>query len=389
MFWLEDSFLPAAKHRPCAANFTALALPARIREMNHPAHFSNQYRPRLTRDFKPYPIVVLSGAKQSKGCAMFDPILVPLDGSLLAECVLSHTVAIARAYNAKAIILTVLDKNQQHISAQLFDLLNWEIHKAEAAQNLGKIEGRLQKLGLHCETIVQEGSVAETIINLAQNQGANLIILSSHGHSGVSQWGISSVAQKIILSAPTSLLLVRAHLPASSDVVEHAYRQILVPLDGSRRAEIVLPMIAHLARFHKSQIHLVNVVTTPEMARQLPPIQEDVDLSNRIVERNREESIRYLEQVRLSSPLNSIPVQTHLLISDNAPAALHGLVEQENMDLVALSAHGYSGNNQWPYGSMVNNFILYSKVPLLIVQDLPIKEEPVNVDRSTRERAEH
>jgi nucleotide-binding universal stress UspA family protein len=64
-------------------------------------------------------------------------------------------------------------------------------------------------------------------------------------------------------------------------------------------------------------------------------------------------------------------------------------VEQEDIDLVALSAHGYSGNTQWPYGSMVNNFILYSKVPLLIVQDLPIKEEPVIVDRSTRERAEH
>jgi len=71
-------------------------------------------------------------------------------------------------------------------------------------------------------------------------------------------------------------------------------------------------MIAHLARFHKSQIHIVHVVTTPEMARQLPPIQEDIELSNRIVARNREESIRYLEQVRLSSPLNDIPVQNLL-----------------------------------------------------------------------------
>ncbi len=58
------------------------------------------------------------------------------------------------------------------------------------------------------------------------------------------------------------------------------------------------------------------------------------------------------------------------------------------MDLVAMSAHGYSGNIQWPYGSMVNNFILYSKVPLLVVQDLPTKEEPDLQDRSTRERAE-
>lgn len=320
---------------------------------------------------------------------MFDPVLVPLDGSLLAECVLSHTVAIARAFNAKTILLRVLDKNQQRVSAQLFDLLNWQIYKAEAVQYLGKIEARLQKTGLRSVAIVQEGLVAESIIEFAQSRGMKLIILSSHGHSGVSQWGISSVAQKIILSAPTSVLIVRAHQPASSELVEQEYRRILVPLDGSRRAENVLPMIAHLARFHKSQIHIVNVVTTPDMARQLPPVQEDVDLSNRIVARNREESIRYLEQVQLSSPLNGIPVQTHLLTSDNAPAALHGLVEQEFIDLVALSAHGYSGNNQWPYGNVVNNFILYSKVPLLIVQDLPTKEEPVPVDRSTRERAEH
>ncbi|MFH1524640.1 MAG: universal stress protein, partial [Chloroflexota bacterium] len=70
-------------------------------------------------------------------------------------------------------------------------------------------------------------------------------------------------------------------------------------------------------------------------------------------------------------------------------AVLHELVEQENIDMVALSAHGYSGNKQWPYGSMVNNFILYSKVPLLIVQDLPAKEEPATVDMTLRERTEH
>jgi len=320
---------------------------------------------------------------------MFDPILVPLDGSLLAECVLPHVVAIARAFNTKVILLRALEKNRTNGSAQLFDLLNWQIKKTEAKLYLEKISARLIKSQLRIDATVLEGLVAKSITEFAQSQGMKLIILSSHGHSGVSQWGISSVAQKIILSAPTSVLIIRAHQPASSEVVEQAYRRILVPLDGSRRAENVLPMIAHLARFHNSQIHIVIVVTTPEMARQLPPVQEDIDLSNRIVARNREEFIRYLEQVRLSSSLNGIPLQTHLLTSDSAPAALHGLVEQENIDLVALSAHGYSGNNQWPYGSMVNNFILYSKVPLLIVQDLPTKEEPVLVDRSTRERAEH
>jgi nucleotide-binding universal stress UspA family protein len=76
------------------------------------------------------------------------------------------------------------------------------------------------------------------------------------------------------------------------------------------------------------------------------------------------------------------------MTTDNAAVALHQLVEQENIDMVTLSAHGYSGNHQWPYGSMVNNFIIYSKVPLLIVQDLPTRQDSLSMDMSSRERAE-
>jgi nucleotide-binding universal stress UspA family protein len=163
----------------------------------------------------------------------------------------------------------------------------------------------------------------------------------------------------------------------------------MVPLDGSRRAENVLPMVTVLARFHQSRIHLVHVVRAPEMARQMPLAREDVDLSNRVITRNREEAIRYLDQVRLHSALEGIDVETHLLTGDHATSALHEFADQEHIDLVALSAHGYSGNNRWPYGSMVNNFILYSKVPLIIVQDLPAKEEPIVNVMVPREREEH
>lgn len=320
---------------------------------------------------------------------MFDPILVPLDGSLIAECVLPHAVAIARAFDAKVILLRVLDKNQASEKAQLFDLVNWQINKTGAKLYLEKIGARLQKSGLRIEIAVLEGLVAESITEYAHSQGIKLIILSSHGRSGLSQWGISSVTQKIIFSAPTSVLIIRAHQPAASESIERQYTRIVVPLDGSRRAENVLPMVTLLARFHQSRIHIVHVVKTPEMARQMPPAREDVELSDRIVARNREEAIRYLDQVRLHSPLDGIDVQIHLLTSDNAAAALHELAEKEGIDMVALSAHGYSGNNQWPYGSMVNNFILYSKVPLLIVQDLPAKKEPAMVDMAPRERTEH
>ena len=320
---------------------------------------------------------------------MFDPVMVPLDGSLLAECVLQHVVAIARAFDAKVILLRVLDKKQASEKAQLFDLVNWQINKTGAKLYLEKISTRLQKSGLRIETVVLEGLVAESITEYALKRGVKLIILSSHGRSGLSQWGISSVTQKIIFSAPTSVLIIRAHQPATSELIEQQYTRLMVPLDGSRRAEYVMPMVTLLARFHKSRVSIVHVVKTPEMARQMPLAQEDLELSNRIVARNREEAIRYLDQVRLQSPLEGIEVETRLLTSDNAAAALHELVGKENIDMVALSAHGYSGYNQWPYGSMVNNFILYSKVPLLIVQDLPAKDEPVALDMVPREHAEH
>ncbi len=318
---------------------------------------------------------------------MFDTILVPLDGSQMAGCVLPHVVAIASPFNAEVTLLRILDKNQTVPSTQLFDLLNWQINKTKVTLYLEKTKTLFQESGIRARTMVMEGLVAEAITEYAQRQGMKLIILSSHGRNGLTQWGISSITHKVILSAQTSLLIVRARqsgVRASELSGTPLYQRILAPLDGSQRAENVLPIITQLARFHKSQVHLVQVVQTPEMARQMPAAREDVDLANRVVARNREEAGRYLEQLKSRSYLENIPVQSHLINSENAAVALHQLVEQEHIDLVALSAHGYSGHHQWPYGSIVNNFIIYGKTPLLIVQDLPARQEPMS--SQTQER---
>jgi nucleotide-binding universal stress UspA family protein len=333
----------------------------------------------------------VAGDFRMKG-SMFDPILVPLDGSQLAECVLPHCVAIASPFDAEITLLRMLEKNQASTSAQLFDLLNWQINKTKATLYLEKTRSRLEEAKIRARAAVLEGLVAEGITEYAQNQGMKLIILSSHGHTGLSKWGISSTAQKIIMSAPTSVLIIRAYqhdIQAGALSTIPVYQRILVPLDGSQRAENVLPIVTQLAHFHKSQIHLVHVVQTPEMARQMPPVREDIDLSNRVVARNQEEAGHYLDQMKVRSTLEGIAVQTHLLTSDNAAVALHQVAEQEHINMVALSAHGYSGNQQWPYGGMVNNFILYGKVPLLIVQDLPGKQESIPPVLTSRERPEH
>ncbi len=320
---------------------------------------------------------------------MFDPILVPLDGSSLAECVLPHTRAIARTFDARVNLVRVLDRSQLPETSQLFDLVNWQIEKTGAKLYLEKTAAGMSKDGLRIDTAVIEGLVAESIAEYAQNQKSKLIILSSHGRSGFSRWGISSVAQKIIFSAPTSVLIIRANETPCEDEKEQLYSRILVPLDGSRRAENVLPMVSLFARNHPARVHVVHVVKTPEMARQLPMTEEDKELSDKLVARNRDEANKYLEQVRQHSPLDGIEVETHLITSDNPPVALHQLAEQEQIDLVALSAHGYSGNSVWPYGSMVSNFILYSTAPLLIVQDLPLKDEAAITDMVPRKLTEH
>ncbi|RJP47824.1 MAG: universal stress protein [Anaerolineaceae bacterium] len=322
---------------------------------------------------------------------MFDPILVPLDGSQLAECVLPHVAAFAHSFNAEITLLRILEKNQAGASAQLFDLLNWQIQKTKATLYLEGIRQQFEESKVRARAIILEGLVAEGITEYAQNAGMKLIILSSHGRHGLTQWGISSITQKIILSAPSSVLIVRARqheVPTGELPAGPLYQRILVPLDGSRRAEHVLPIIMQLAHVHKPTIHLVHVVQTPEMARQMPLAREDIDLADRVVTRNREEAEHYLEQVKSRSYLQDIAVQTHLIVSDHTAAALYQVVEQEHIDLITLSAHGYSGKHQWPYGSVVNNFILYGKVSLLIAQDLPSKQEPKPLELSTRERAE-
>jgi nucleotide-binding universal stress UspA family protein len=113
------------------------------------------------------------------------------------------------------------------------------------------------------------------------------------------------------------------------------------------------------------------------MPRRTPPTREDVELADQVVERNRAEAVEYLEQCKSRLPGD---VQARVLDSEHVVSTLHELVEQERIDLVFLSAHGYSGQTRWPYGGIVVSFIAYGTTPLLIVQDVPLdKTHPLGV----------
>ena len=172
--------------------------------------------------------------------------------------------------------------------------------------------------------------------------------------------------QKIVLRARTSVMIVYAAQAMTPDVAGLRYQRILVPMDCTQRAEYILPAAATLARAHDAQIVLAHIVQKPPMPRRTPPSREDVELADQLVERNQAEATQYLDQLR--SRITG-KVKARVLVSDHLATTLQELVEQENSDLVLLSAHGHPSQTRGLYGEMVSNLIEYGAAPLVILRD--------------------
>ncbi|MCB9149893.1 MAG: universal stress protein [Caldilineaceae bacterium] len=312
---------------------------------------------------------------------MLDKILVPVDGSALAEAVLPHVVAVTRINGSRVTLLHVVEENAAETQ---IDPVDWRLRKTEAQSYLAETSKRLERFNLPAAQVVLEGPAAERIVEYAQKENFDLVALSTHGQHGLSSWNLSSVAHKVIERIHKSTLIVPAHGSAghrtpNGELYATPYQNILAPLDGSTRAECILPLASALARHHNANLILTHVVTPPDMIQRVPLSESDRDLLHRIVERNRAEAHRYFEQLR--SRLSPEP-QIRILESDNVERALLKFVEDEPIDLVVLAAHGHSGHSGHPYGRLAASFINYGSAPLYVHQDLEVSEiEPLYAER--------
>lgn len=302
---------------------------------------------------------------------MFTHILAPLDGSALAECVLPHVVAVARAFDAQVTLLQVVEQTRGTGPLRSVDPFSWNIARSEAKAYLAGVEDRLQAAQVRTNSVLVEGSAAECVIQFAHDNDFGLIILSSHGQSGLSGWNVSSIVQKILLRAYLPTMIVRAYKPTTLELADLRYRRVFVPLDCSHRAECVFPVVTSLADFHDPQLIFAHVVCRPEIPQRVPLTEEDLSLLEQITDRLREQALIYLDQLHPRLISEAFDVRTRMAVSNNVAATLHEMVEQENADLVVLSAHGQTCVPKWPYGGATVNFIAYGTKPLLIVQDLP------------------
>ncbi len=142
---------------------------------------------------------------------MYKKILVPLDGSELSESVLSHVVTIATSCQVPEVVLTrvrePLDKSvKETLDAKIASQLD-EAYHDEAANYLEKIATTLKRKGIAVKVEVLSGKPAEEILKYSQRSGVDLIIMSTHGRSGVSRWVFGSVADKVIRQTEVPVLI--------------------------------------------------------------------------------------------------------------------------------------------------------------------------------------
>jgi len=306
---------------------------------------------------------------------LINHILVPLDGSTLAECVLPHVIAVAPVANARVTLLHVMQPLHNGRESTAVDPVEWHLKKQNSEKYLEQTVSHLNQAGiLGVESVVLEGNPANSVVDFARNHNVDLIVLSTHGQSGLSGWNVSSVVQKILLRSYKSILLVRAYLPSSTGMTKIRYKRLFVGMDGSPRSEFVLPFAIGLAQFHKSQLILESVIEKPQIISRLPLTNEETELVNQLVEKNYQAASHYLEQLRTQFSMKELKLKVHVSIGENAIAVLHDLAEESNADLVLLAAHGSSGERRWPYGSVTTSFIAYGNTSLLIMQDVPETE---------------
>jgi nucleotide-binding universal stress UspA family protein len=320
--------------------------------------------------------------------AVINHILVPLDGSMLAECVLPHVKAIAPVTNARVTLIQILEHPDNRNGSPPIDPLGWHMQKQEAQKYLENKIDQLRKDGIEANPVILEGSAAEGIIEYARTNSVDLIVLSTHGRTGLSGWNVSSVVQKVLLRAYRSILLVRAYGTETNSEV--SYKRLFVASDCSTRGEYILPFAIGLAQYHHSMIVLGTIIEKPTVIQRLPLSSEEMDLARQLSEINQKAAVHCHEQITTQLTLKEIEFETHVNTAEHAIGALHDMVEDAKADLVMLVAHGDTGERRWPYGSITTSLIAHGNAPLMIIQDLSENEAvPTPAEQSMTETRGH
>jgi len=308
----------------------------------------------------------LGAEKAQTHPASIREIVACCDGSEFGCGIVPHAQLVAKTLGARLTLLHVLELESASAGAPP-DPLDWEIRRREARTHLEGLAAPLVELENDIRVELIQGHPAEQICAWVERQGVDLTVLCSHGVRGVSDWSLASTARKLIERTPGSLLLVPAAAAIKGGAVR--YRRILVALDGSPRAESVLPLAVQIAASQSAELLLVHVVADPEITRIGPLDEEGAELERRLSEHSRKIANVYLDRLRAQTNQQTSDVRAIVTSDGNARAGLERLVREEEVDLVVMSAHGLTGRTDCPCGSVTEYALTHATTPLLVVRD--------------------
>jgi len=289
---------------------------------------------------------------------MYKRILVPLDGSKLAEGALPYAEGVATRLHSEVILLTVC------APGDCFEL--------PLKAYLEKRAGELSSLGIKTSPVVVQGNAANEILNFAEKNDINLIIISAHGHTGPSIWPLGSIANKILQKSRIPLLLIRSR-ELETVLSEKELLKILVPLDGSQFADGVIPYVEGLAEEMGSEVILITVnepLQIPDVVRHTAGFDEK-KYENELTARSERDVKGYLSKKESALRNKGVKVSSTSILGMPAQTILQ-YAEDNSVSLIALSTHGFSGITKWAYGSVASKIIQSSSKPVLLVrQPLP------------------
>lgn len=313
---------------------------------------------------------------------MSQSIIVPLDGSALAWQAVPVAARMARATGGTLHLLrvVVLPLDRLWLGMNPVQHLTKREHDAteQATTYLKQVAESGELRGLGVTTHVVTDNPAPAILAIAQQQHATLIVLCSHGETGLTRWMLGSVALKVARQSPIPVLILRPETPgALTSLIEPSHPvRVLVPLDGSLAAEEALePALAltcALSAPAPGALHLASVLPFYQPADNLQLVQAVQDYLAS-AERRLREGKGGTSLVLTSSLLLHMDVAFALIELAEKGKGMEHLKGFTGCDAIAMATHGRGSAQSWMLGSITERVLTTTKLPLLVVR--PMQQE--------------
>jgi nucleotide-binding universal stress UspA family protein len=298
---------------------------------------------------------------------MYEKIVIPLDGSELAERALDYVTGLAVASPVQVTLLHVCTPDQSESGSSRF----WTYLLEHAAQVLRSRLEEAASEGSTVDSTVLFGHPAEEILTYAEKNKVGLIAMTTHGRSGVRRFAMGSVAARVARHSAVPVLLARSDAPQETISSKWPEKRVLVLLDGSERAEQVLPHVTDHAKIGGAEVVLLRVLEPLSSPAFYPPDMPGnwEELAEQMMAHLEEECVGYFAGLKRRLRNAGIRVTSETL-EGNTWDEILGYIEKDGIDLVALTSHGRSSIARWAVGSVAETLIRKCPVPLLLVRAL-------------------